>query len=104
MTSPGRSVDRKAALNIAQAKARFSELVKRAEAGEEIVISRGNRPACRLTPLEPRPRRQAGRLRHLMSDADWRVLIAAVEAPMSENELAETEGATKPLFNEVEKP
>ncbi len=42
-----------ATVKIAEMKAHLSELVARAEAGEEIVISRGNRPVARLAPLEP---------------------------------------------------
>ncbi len=37
--------------NIAQAKARFSELVARAVAGEDVVVARGNKPLLRLVPL-----------------------------------------------------
>lgn len=99
MAAPERGVGGKPAVKIAQAKAQFSELVKRAKAGEEIVILRGNEAVARLAPLEPRPKRRAGRLGHLMSDADWRALIAAVETPMSADELAEAEG--KPLFGET---
>lgn len=36
---------------IAEAKAHFSELVARAEAGEEVIIARGDRPVARLAPL-----------------------------------------------------
>ncbi|MES0099813.1 type II toxin-antitoxin system prevent-host-death family antitoxin [Mesorhizobium sp. M0019] len=36
---------------IAEAKARLSELVSRAEAGEEIVITRRGKVAARLVPL-----------------------------------------------------
>jgi prevent-host-death family protein len=37
-------------INIAEAKARLSELVARAEAGEEVVIARGGKPVVALTP------------------------------------------------------
>jgi prevent-host-death family protein len=99
MAAPERGVGGKPAVKIAQAKAHFSELVKRAKAGEEIVILCGNEPIARLAPLEPRPKRRAGRLRHLMSDADWRALIMSVETPMSADELAEADG--EPLFGET---
>lgn len=36
--------------NIAEAKSHFSELVKRALLGEEIVIARDNKPLLRLAP------------------------------------------------------
>jgi prevent-host-death family protein len=37
--------------NIADAKSHFSELVKRALLGEEILIARDNRPLLKLTPI-----------------------------------------------------
>jgi prevent-host-death family protein len=41
-------------VNIHDAKTRLSQLVERAEAGEEIVIARAGRPVARLAPLKPR--------------------------------------------------
>jgi prevent-host-death family protein len=38
-------------VNIAQAKARFSELVQKAMSGEDVVIARDNKPLLRLVPL-----------------------------------------------------
>ena len=47
--------------NIADAKARLSELVKKAVAGEEIVIARDNKPVLKLVPLtHPGRRRKPG--------------------------------------------
>ena len=37
--------------NIAEAKAKFSELVEKAVAGEEVVIARANRPLLMLVPF-----------------------------------------------------
>ena len=39
--------------NIAEAKARFSELVQKALLGEEVVIARDNKPLLRLIPVNP---------------------------------------------------
>ncbi|PTL58384.1 type II toxin-antitoxin system Phd/YefM family antitoxin [Paraconexibacter algicola] len=36
-----------------EAKTKLSQLVERAEAGEEIVIARRGKPVVRLTPLTP---------------------------------------------------
>ena len=49
-------------VNIAQAKARFSELVKRAISGEEVVIARDNKPLLKLVPLtaDSKPRKPGG--------------------------------------------
>ena len=38
-------------VNIAEAKARLSELVEKAASGEEIVIARDHRPVARLVPV-----------------------------------------------------
>jgi prevent-host-death family protein len=48
MTKKGGPV---AQFNVAEAKARFSELVQKAVSGEEVVIARDNRPLLRLVPL-----------------------------------------------------
>jgi prevent-host-death family protein len=37
--------------NIAEAKSHFSELIKRALLGEEILIARDNKPLLKLTPI-----------------------------------------------------
>lgn len=47
--------------NVAEAKARFSALVRQALAGEDVVIAKDNKPVLRLVPLESsRGRRQPG--------------------------------------------
>ena len=38
--------------NIAEAKARLSELLQKAMLGEEVVIARDNQPLVRLVPVE----------------------------------------------------
>jgi prevent-host-death family protein len=37
--------------NVGEAKARFSELVRKALAGEEVIIAKDNKPLLRLVPL-----------------------------------------------------
>ncbi len=49
-------------MNIAQAKAKLSELVARAEAGEEVLIARDGKPIVVLTPARPTPVRAPRRL------------------------------------------
>jgi prevent-host-death family protein len=47
--------------NLAEAKARFSEIVRKALSGQEILIARDNKPILKLVPLEqPRHRRRPG--------------------------------------------
>ncbi len=48
-----------AQFNVAEAKARFSELVQKAVSGEEVVIARDNRPLLRLVPLAGSGRRRS---------------------------------------------
>ena len=61
-------------VNLAQAKARLSELVARAEAGEDVRIARRGRPAVRLVAEEP-PK----------APIDWDALKALTDSlPMSE--------------------
>lgn len=55
-------------VNIAKAKATLSELVARAEAGEEVVLSRDGKPVVTLTPVarrETQARRKLGIWNHL---------------------------------------
>ncbi len=59
-----------------EAKTRLSELVARAEAGEEIVIARSGTEAVRLVPVTgpPSPKRVAGDLAGRMAlptDEEW---------------------------------
>jgi prevent-host-death family protein len=43
-----------ASVNIHEAKTQFSKLVRRAEAGEEIIVRRGRDPVVRIVPLHKR--------------------------------------------------
>ena len=47
-----RQHDYVARYNIAEAKAKFSELVNKAIAGEEVVIARANRPLLELVRIK----------------------------------------------------
>ena len=65
-------------MNIAEAKAKLSELVARAEAGEEVIIARDGKPVVVLRPANdaaPKGPRQIGFLAHLgratINDPDW---------------------------------
>lgn len=40
---------------ISEAKAQLTDLVRRAEAGEEVVLTRHGKPAVRLSPVTPEP-------------------------------------------------
>lgn len=80
-----------ATFNMHRAKTELSDLVARAEAGEEIVIARRNKPAVKLVPVDvaPAKRRMPGKFAHLlgsMKDIDW-------FEPLPEEELQAWEGA-----------
>jgi prevent-host-death family protein len=40
-------------VNIAEAKARFSELIEKAVLGEEIIVAKDNKPVAKIVPLRP---------------------------------------------------
>jgi prevent-host-death family protein len=63
-------------VNMHRAKTELSDLVARAEAGEEIVIARRNKPAVKLVPVQAADNsgRAPGALAHLREgarDVDW---------------------------------
>lgn len=89
-----------ATINMHDAKTQLSDLVARAEAGEEIVIARRNKPAVKLVPVHAPDRehvrkaraRAFGSLAHLgeaMKDVDW-------FEPLPEEELRAWEGEAAP--------
>ncbi len=49
-----------AVITVHAAKTNLSQLLERAEAGEEIIIARGQVPVARLVPIAPKPKRQPG--------------------------------------------
>lgn len=46
-----------AQFNVAEAKARFSELVQKAMLGEEVVVAKGNKPLVKIVPIKPAKRK-----------------------------------------------
>lgn len=71
-------------IGLFEAKTHLSELVARAEQGEEVIITRHNRPVARIVPFIPPSREPAARraaLKALLStaakrrlDMDWKAL------------------------------
>jgi prevent-host-death family protein len=74
-------------VNIAEAKAKLSDLVERAAGGEEIVLMRAGKPRARIVPLANPPKREFGVARHWPKIPDEILL-----APMSEADLRWAEG------------
>ncbi len=56
-------------VSVSEAKGQLTELVRRAEAGDEVILTRHGHAAVRLVPVKPAPDRQSRR-----------VLLAAVRA------------------------
>ena len=52
-------------VSLTDAKAQLTELVRRAEAGEEVVLTRHGHPAVRLVPIKKR--------------RDWKVIEATID-------------------------
>lgn len=49
-----------AIVTVHAAKTNLSQLLERAEAGEEIIIARGQTPVAKLVPVNEKPKRQFG--------------------------------------------
>jgi prevent-host-death family protein len=79
-----------ATFTVHQAKTELSKLMARAEAGEEIVIARRDKPAVKLVPVseKPKKRRAPGALKHLRGSMPDDLFLT----PMSEDELEAWEG------------
>jgi prevent-host-death family protein len=77
-----------AQFNVAAAKAKLSELLDRAMAGEDIVIARAGKPLAKLTPLPDKRPRQPGAWRGWGWDVPTEVFLA----PMDPEDLDAAEG------------
>jgi prevent-host-death family protein len=59
--------------NIAEAKARFSELIEQAVLCEEIIVAKDNKPVAKIVPLRPAQRRPGtakGQILSISADFD----------------------------------
>jgi prevent-host-death family protein len=48
-------------ISVSDAKGQLTELVRRAEAGEDVILTRHGQPAARLTPIKKRPSQEERR-------------------------------------------
>ncbi|HEX8958405.1 MAG TPA: type II toxin-antitoxin system prevent-host-death family antitoxin [Solirubrobacterales bacterium] len=78
-------------VTIHEAKTQFSKLVRRAEAGEEIVVRRGREPVARIVPLKKRGGvRGFGSMKgeiKLPSDEEWKKMDEEIEQMFEESEI-----------------
>jgi prevent-host-death family protein len=79
-------------INVAEAKAKLPQLLDRASAGEEIVITRAGKPVARLVALAAVERRKPGAWR------GWRASAEALLAPMDPEDLDAAEGKFSDAF------
>ena len=71
-------------VNISEARAHLSELVRRAAAGEEVVIAKAGVPQVKLVPVEPLKERPAGLLAHLFTSEEIDETMRALAEPFDE--------------------
>ncbi len=78
-----------ATVTIHKAKTELSKLLKRVEAGEEIIIARGDKPVAKIIPAEPSAKkpRIPGSMKHLLGQ-----IPDSFFDPLSEEELKLWEG------------
>ena len=79
-------------VTIHKAKTELSKLLKRVEAGEEIIIARGDKPIARLIPAQPPKKKSRG-------EGAWAgkfILPESFFDPLPEEELAAWEGSYEP--------
>ena len=88
---PDDAVDADLTVRIAEAKSRLSELVRRAEAGERVVICRGSKAVIELRPVAP-ARSPIGLYREIAGPVDLAALHDALDAGWSVADLDDFEG------------
>lgn len=84
-------------VNVQEAKTRLSELLHRAEAGEEVVIARAGTVIARLQPVAPRKRSFDAPLLSGLTPID----VATLLEPIADDELADWDDghADDPLWS-----
>ena len=70
-------------MNVADAKARLSELIAAAERGEEVIISRAGQPVVRLVPAQARQLRLGALVGRVAAQS-----LPDFAEPMPEDDLA----------------
>jgi prevent-host-death family protein len=66
-------------VNLAEAKAKLSELLDRALAGEEVIIARAGKPLARLAPIAGLKRRKPGAWKGWAADIPTEVFLAQMD-------------------------
>jgi len=80
-------------ISVTDAKAQLADLVRRAENGEEIVLTRHGQPAVRLAPIKPLPTpHERGAILEAISLAGAAKASAGPSAARSQDFLYDDEG------------
>ena len=86
-------------INIAEAKAKLSELIDRALAGEKIVVARAGKPLIRLVPVNRPAKRKPGAWRGWAASIPTEVFLAPMEPEdldAAEGKFTDEFGITRP--------
>lgn len=94
------------AYTVHQAKTNFSRLLKEAEAGKEVIVTRGKKPVAKIVPFEPpAPKKRVGGQFHGLIHAE-----DSVFDPLSDEQLVEygfgfmKDGGILPELNKSDGP
>lgn len=80
-------------ISVSEAKGQLTELVRRAEAGDEVILTRHGHPAVRLVPVVSVPDRTARRTLIETLQAEARVrLTPGAGAARSQDDLYDADG------------
>jgi prevent-host-death family protein len=66
-------------ISMAEAKARFAELVRIAEDGDEVILTRHGHPTAKIVPMKSKPKRDWDEIRRRVQEIQERV--KAIEKP-----------------------
>ena len=66
-------------ISVTEAKSQLTDLVRRAEAGDDVVLTRHGQPAVRLVPIRPRP--DAAERRRIMEELSAAASAKATPGP-----------------------
>ena len=79
---------------VSEAKAQLTELVRQAEAGEEVILTRHGKPAVRLVPVKTKPTAEEKRalMESIAAEAAKKVKPGGTDAARSQDFLYDENG------------
>ena len=85
-------------ISVTDAKGQLTKLVRRAEAGDEIILTRHGHPAAKLVPMRPKPRRDWAEIERRVKEIQRQVaakITPGVDAAHSQDFLYDERGLPK---------